>query len=257
MLASPGLEFRQLLPLADTVELDDMLAALAAAPAPRADRPRVLVNFIASADGRCALRGSSGPLGDDGDRAMFHGLRELADAVLVGTGTLRTEPYGRMLGRPQRRRRRLAAGRPAEPLACLVTRTGDLPTAIPLFAEPEARISVFAPRALDLAGVAAQVELIVLEPGELTLRTVLRRLHADHGVELLLCEGGPTLFASLLREGLADELFLTLAPKLAGGGPGPAITTGPELPEPAELELIWLLERAGSLYLRYGLTGAA
>ena len=48
----------------------------------------------------------------------------------------------------------------------------------------------------------------------------------------LLCEGGPTLFGSLLGEGLVDELFLTLAPKLTGGGRGPTISSGTELSEP-------------------------
>lgn len=252
MLGSPGLEFRQLLPQPETVELGDLLQRVGVPPGPAGARPRVLVNFIASADGRCAFQGSSRALGDDGDRALFHGLREVADCVLVGTGTLRSEPYGRMLGRPERRERRLAAGRPAEPLACIITRTGEVPAQLPLFAEPESRIVIYAAAPLRLE-VAAQVEVVVLEPGELTPTTVMRRLAGDQGVEVVLCEGGPTLFASLLREGLADELFLTVAPKLAGGGPGPAITTGPELPEPAALQLIWLLERAGSLYVRYGL----
>jgi riboflavin biosynthesis pyrimidine reductase len=60
------------------------------------------------------------------------------------------------------------------------------------------------------------------------------------------------VFAGLLQEGLVDELFLTVAPKLTGGGMSPPISNGPELPELAQLELVWALEHAGSLYLRYG-----
>ena len=67
----------------------------------------------------------------------------------------------------------------------------------------------------------------------------------------LLCEGGPTLMGALLHERLVDELFLTLAPQLAGGGTGPTMSSGPALADPAALELVWALERAGSLYLRY------
>jgi riboflavin biosynthesis pyrimidine reductase len=70
----------------------------------------------------------------------------------------------------------------------------------------------------------------------------------------LLCEGGPTLFGSLLHEELIDELFLTIAPRLAGGGRGPTITSGPSLPEPAELRIRWLLEQGGSLFARYELS---
>ena len=58
---------------------------------------------------------------------------------------------------------------------------------------------------------------------------------------------------TLLREGVVDELFLTVAPKLAGGGSSPTIASGPPLPDVCELGLEWALERRGSLYLRYSL----
>jgi riboflavin-specific deaminase-like protein len=247
------MEFRQLLPEPATVDVDVLLASLAPSRHAGAERPYTVVNFVTSADGRATFGGRSGPLGDGGDRAMFHGLREQFDAVMSGTGTLRTERYGRILGKPERRQRRSERGLPAEPLACIVTRSGEVPTDIPLFAEPEARIVVFSPTEVSHPSWAAQVEVIRIDPGELTLTTVLRHLRSEHGIRSLLCEGGPTLFGGLLQEGLVDELFLTLAPKLAGGGQGPAITTGPELPEPQLLQLHWLLERDDSLYLRYGI----
>jgi riboflavin-specific deaminase-like protein len=247
------MDFRQLHPEPATVDVDQLLASLPLANSAPADRPYTLVNFVASVDGRATLGGQSGGLGDDGDRAMFHGLREQVDAVLAGTGTLRAERYGRMLGKSERRERRLARQQTPEPLATIVTRSGEIPTDIPLFAEPEARIVVFSPTQIDTAGCDAQVDVIRLDPGELTLTTALRRLCTDYGVRSLLCEGGPTLFGSLLHEGVVDELFLTIAPKLAGGSQGPTITSGPELADPQELQLQWLLERNGLLYLRYRL----
>jgi riboflavin biosynthesis pyrimidine reductase len=59
------------------------------------------------------------------------------------------------------------------------------------------------------------------------------------------------LFGALLHEQLIDELFVTIAPKLAGGGRGPTITSGAALAEPARLEIRWLLEREESLFARY------
>ncbi len=53
-------------------------------------RPYTVVNFVASADGHAAFRGRSRWLSDDADREMFHGLREKVDAVMAGTGTLRS-----------------------------------------------------------------------------------------------------------------------------------------------------------------------
>jgi riboflavin biosynthesis pyrimidine reductase len=69
------------------------------------------------------------------------------------------------------------------------------------------------------------------------------------GVRAVMCEGGPTLHGSLQVEGLVDELFLTIAPKL-GGDEGPRIIEG-ALPDVVGLELVWLLEEDGELFARY------
>jgi riboflavin biosynthesis pyrimidine reductase len=248
----PEVTFRQLLPTPGEIDAESLIDGLDLAAQAPAARPYTLVNFVATADGSATFQGRSGGIGDDGDRAMFHALREPMDAVLAGTGTLRTERYGRILGNPERRQRRLSAGRPAEPLACLITRSGELPLDIPLFAEPEARIVVFAPGPVELAGVPAQVQVEFYDPGtDRPLAQIMRTLRQDHGVRSLLCEGGPSLFGSLLREQLVDELFLTVAPKLTGGSTDPTITTGDPLPGMAQLKVRWLLERNDSLYLRY------
>jgi 5-amino-6-(5-phosphoribosylamino)uracil reductase len=214
-----------------------------------------IANFAASADGRVAFAGRSGSLGDDGDRALFHGLRERVDAVLAGTGTLRTERYGRLIPSEERRARRRAAGMPPEPLACVISQSGaQLPLEIPLFSEPAARIVLFSPTEPDLSAVSAQVTVHRIDPAQPGwLPLAFDTLHAEHGVQLLLCEGGPRLFSSLLRERLVDELFITIAPKLAGGDSGPSLTGGPPLPELAPMRVVWLLERQDSLYLRYKL----
>lgn len=244
------MDFRQLLPEPGIVEVQALLCTLNLADRAPADRPYVVVNFVSTIDGRATIHNRSGGLGDDGDRAMFHGLREQVDAVLIGTGTLQAERYGRILGKADRRERRVARGASAEPLACIVSRSGDVPLEIPLFAEPESRVLIFTAADIDASRCAASVQVVRLDPGELTVTTALRSLRADYGVRSALCEGGPTLFGSLLHEGVVDELFVTFAPKLAGGGLGPTITTGHELAEPRALALSWLLERRGSLYLR-------
>jgi riboflavin biosynthesis pyrimidine reductase len=93
--------------------------------------------------------------------------------------------------------------------------------------------------------------LIVVESGpdgRVDLPALLRSLR-EEGIRALLCEGGPTLHGALQIEGLVDELFLTIAPKLVGGE-GARILEG-VLPETAELELAWLLEQDGELFARY------
>jgi riboflavin-specific deaminase-like protein len=251
--SGPGPELRQLLPELGRIHVGELLASLNLAAHAPVDRPYTIVNFVASADGRAAFEGRSGGLSDPADREMFHGLREHVDAVLVGTGTLRTERYGRLVRDPERRHRRAASGLRPEPLACIFTRSGELPLDIPLFAQDGAPIVVFTPVDVDASEVAADLEVVRVNPGELTLTTMMRRLRSDYDVRSLLCEGGPTLFGVLLEEGLVDELFLSLSPKLTGGGNAPAITSGPELSDLRHLDLVALLELDSSLFLRYAL----
>jgi riboflavin biosynthesis pyrimidine reductase len=94
--------------------------------------------------------------------------------------------------------------------------------------------------------------LVVVESGpdgRVDLSALLQSLR-EEGVEALLCEGGPTLHGSLQAAGLVDELFLTIAPKLSGGGVPPRILEG-ELDDVVPLELVWLLEEDGELFARY------
>jgi riboflavin biosynthesis pyrimidine reductase len=248
--------FKRLLPDLADVDAGEQLSSLRDELRPLAERPATLANFAVTADGRVAFGGRSGALGDDGDRALFHELRGRVDAVLAGIGTLRAERYGRMIAAPERRAARVAAGLAPEPLACVISRSGrNLPLEVPLFAEPEARIVLFSPVAPELAGVRAQVEVITLDSQAEPLGAALRVLRNDYAVRSLLCEGGPTIFAALLHEGLVDELFLTLTPKLAGGDSGPALTAGPPLAELQQMRIAWLLARNQSLYLRYQLVG--
>lgn len=245
------MEFARLFPDPATVEIEAYVQGLELSQRAPDGRPFVVVNFVSSVDGRAAVESRSGALSDDGDRALFRALRWEVDVVLAGTGTLAAERYGRMIRDPEVRARRRRRGLSPEPLACTVTRHGSLPLDIPLFAEPEAKVVVFTGRKLDLTGVRAQVEVVEMAPDELSFGAALAHLRAHHGTSTLLCEGGPRVFGALARERVYDQLFLTVSRKLAGGGSAPAITAGPALAEPQSLTLEGVLERQGTLFLRY------
>jgi len=245
------MDFHRLHPHPATLDGTELLGDLGLAARAHGERPWVVTNFATTTDGRATIDGRSGPIGDDGDMEIFRRLRTQVDALLIGTRTIGIERYGRAVRRPELRAAREALGLSPEPLVATVSRSGELPLDIPLFQEPEAHVVVFAPPEASAPDCPACVTLVQLDPAELTLTSALRRLRADHGVRALLCEGGPTLMGALLHEGLVDELFLTLAPQLAGGGTGPTMSSGPALGDPARLELVWALERDASLYLRY------
>src|SRR5574337_1095693 len=118
--------------------LDDTeLADLYAYPGDYPDRQRAWLraNFISSIDGAATVGGRSGGLAGPGDRVVFNVLRALADVVLVGAGTVRTENYaGARLGVAERRRRH-DRGQSEVPQLAIVTRSGRLDRYMPVFTE--------------------------------------------------------------------------------------------------------------------------
>lgn len=244
--------FERLHPEPVSATAPELLSELRPGDEAPADRPRVLVNMVSTADGRATVGGRSGPIGGEADARMFAELRTVADAILIGTGTLRAERYGRLVKAPERRERRVARGLAADPVAILLSRRLDLPWEAALFAEPAQRVIVACAgeaTGAPPAGLAADVELLRLpdpSPG-----SVLRALREAHGIRSVLCEGGPTLNARLLADRALDELFLTVGPLLSGEPGALSILEGPGLPEPARLALRWLLRRGDELFLRY------
>jgi riboflavin biosynthesis pyrimidine reductase len=233
MLPSGPMQLHRLTPDPEPLDpaalFDDVDFAALAPPG----RPYVVINMVASADGRASLEGRTELLSSPADRAVFHALRTAVDAVMVGTGTLRAERYGRMVKNAGRRERRVARGLEAEPLSIVLSRRGEFPDDIPLFSDPGARLALY-------SGDDAAAPHRALE-----------RARAEHGVRSVLCEGGPTLNASLLAAGLVDELYLTIAPVLAATPAPLTIVEGPAGSEPLPLELVWTLEAGGMLFLRY------
>lgn len=215
--------------------------------APPDNRPRVAVNFATTLDGRAAIGGRSGPIGSSTDTEMLLGLRTRFDAVMVGAGTIRAERYGRLVPDPELREAREQAGLSPDPLAVVVSGRLDLPWDAGIFNEGGS-VLILTGSETDPPQTEAELR-VARHEGPVDLAAALRRLREEEEVRALLCEGGPRLHAQLEAEGLIDDLFLTIAPRLAGGE-APRILEG-ELPAVAEMDLVWLLERDGELFARY------
>lgn len=233
---------RRLWPLPLLDEVDD--AALAAHYAWRGGAaPSVRVNFVSSIDGAAAVDGRSGGLGTAADKAVFGLLRELADVVLVGAGTVRAEDY--------RGARRPTRGRPTPPPIAVVTGSADLDPASRLFTDtvvPPLVLTVgSAPERLRSALAAAGGDVVVLP--RLTPDALLAEL-GGRGLARVLCEGGPSLFGALQAADAVDELCLTVSPLLAGGDAG-RIAHGPPGSPARPMELAGVLHAEDALLLRY------
>jgi riboflavin biosynthesis pyrimidine reductase len=218
-----------------------------------AGRDVLAVNMVASADGRAAYDGKTAPLSDAADREVFHLLRAQADAILVGTGTLRTERYGRFTKDDRRRDIRTAAGLDPEPYGVTLSRSLDLPYEIPLFQDPGARIVVYTDSDRDAEPCPARVDIVRLD--DLDPRAVVAHLRREYDVRCIVSEGGPTLNGPFFAAGVVDELFLCVAPVLTGGRRPLTILDG-DLPAAISLQLRQAIEHEGSLLLRYAVRPA-
>ncbi len=205
--------------------------------------PWVRVNFVSSADGAASVDGTSGGLGSDADKQVFGVLRQLAEVVLVGAGTVRAENY--------RGARRPTRGRDTPPPIAVVTGSADLDPTSALFTDtrvpPIVLTLATAPQQRRERLAAAGADVAVLD--SLAADALLGEL-ARRGLHRVLCEGGPSLFGDLVAADAVDELCLTVAPVLAGGAAG-RIARGPEGSPARPMSLAGALHADGSLLLRY------
>ena len=228
----------------------EQLAAVRPRERAHADRPFVFVNMVSTGDGRAALEGSTRRIGGEDDTDLLLELRAIADAVLIGTGTLRAEGYDRLLRSEERRARRIAAGLAEDPVAVLLSRRFDIPWEAGLFQAPEQPVLIYTGLAGSPPDVPAPVEVVVLD--DPTPAAALADLRT-RGVRALLCEGGPTLFGAMVAAGVVDELFLTITPLLTGDETELTIVSGGRLAQPTRMELLWALRSGSELFMRYGL----
>ena len=129
----------------------------------------------------------------------------------------------------------------------IVTAGMDLPWDAGLFSCGAGAVMIVTSSAQAPPQTATPVE-VVRQPGGVDLTAALAALR-ERGIRALLCEGGPLLAGSLVELGLVDELFITIAAKLGGGG-GPRMIEG--LPAGSiDLELRWLLREGDELFARY------
>jgi riboflavin-specific deaminase-like protein len=243
---------RRLLPDPAETSVGEQLGELDLAAMAGDERPYVVSNFALTLDGRATIAGRSGPIGSEADTAMLVGLRTRADAVMIGAGTMRAERYGPIVPDQAQRERREAEGLRAKPLIVLISGRLDLPWDAPLFTASGGECVICTTSEAEPPETEAEIS-VVRQPDGIDLAALLEHLRGEQGVRALLTEGGPRLHAQMIEQGLIDELFVTHAPKLAGGE-GPTLATGLQEAE-RTLELAWLLheESTGELFGRYRL----
>nr|BBH95643.1 deaminase reductase [Thermogemmatispora argillosa] len=194
--------------------------------------PYIISNFVETLDGVAVAHANGESLdisgGSEHDHMVMGLLRACADAVIVGAGTLRdarehrwTPDYIYPPLAAEYRQLRQQLGLAPQPLNVIVSSSGHIDLSLPLFQET-AISSVLITSAQGHARLQQQAlpptlgVLVASEQGPLSARQVVETLSRWQPCRRLLVEGGPQLMGRFLAEGLIDELFLTLAPQLAG-----------------------------------------
>jgi riboflavin biosynthesis pyrimidine reductase len=194
---------------------------------------------------------------------------------MIGAGTLRAVPrhvwtaehiYPPLSADYQALR--ASAGKSRPPLAVIVTRSGDLDLSLPVFSRGETPVLVVTSPAgqqrLSGKPLPPTVRVAAVTPGAdggVRAGEILRSVSAALAVDspLILHEGGPLLMGEFFGERAIDELFITLAPQVAGRaddgqtGARPGLVSGRAL---APWNPVWgrllSVKRSGShLFLRY------
>lgn len=201
-------------------------------------RPRISTNLAISADGKI----SSDPPRPSGwtsnaDHARLLELRQNADALLVGRGTL---DFDRMT--------LTIPGKAVQPLRCIVSRTGKIDPKHPIFDKPGGEIHLLATEKIgdvSISGVTLHRQ---------SLLGFLEELGAKYHVGHIHCEGGGGLIRELAALDVIDEFHLTLAGHTLFGGLGAATATGIPaefLPKSTSFEISHFEPRGAECFLSY------
>ncbi|GAC1611581.1 MAG: pyrimidine reductase family protein [Mycobacteriales bacterium] len=207
--------------------------------------------FVLAVDGGVAVQGRAAGLHTASDKAVFRALRAVADVVLVGAGTVRTEDYGPVQVAPAAASWRRAHDRAPDVRLAIVSRSLALDPAARCFADSRPLVLTCAqapPHARRTLQPVA--DLVDCGSDEVDLVAAVQALRA-RGLRQVLCEGGPTLLTELHRAGQLDELCLTVSPMVLGAAP--VLLTRP-LTEPARLSLLSVVDGGdGALLCRWRL----
>jgi riboflavin biosynthesis pyrimidine reductase len=197
------------------------------------------------------------------DRFVMGLLRACADAVLIGAGTFRAS--GAHLWHPDRiyptgaqafAKLRSRLGSSPEPRLVLVSASGELQGDHPALKHDTLVVTTRAGEAEIRRRAPPSVRALVVDRNPIPLAAALEAVRAE-GCATILTEGGPTLAGELVAQGLLDELFLTVSPRLFGRFSGDDRKSLLDAVDPSgfprPLELLSARQHGSFLFLRYAL----
>jgi 5-amino-6-(5-phosphoribosylamino)uracil reductase len=181
-----------------------------------------------TADGKITTRNfSSVDFTSREDKLHLLRQRSLGDAVLIGHSTLRHDNVRLGLPQEELRKARIKRGQTPYPLRVIVSNEGKIDSRLKIFQADISPILIFSttrmPKRFRQA-LLGKATLHLTKARHVDLAEMLHTLRSQYKVRTIACEGGATLFRSLLEKDLVDQLNLTIAPRLFGGRDAPTLT---------------------------------
>lgn len=214
---------------------------------------RTFSNLAISLDGRIADQSSpSQALGTPLDRQTMQLIRRKADAIVVGSGTIRAFPKSMKL-----KGKKLPTHR-KQPANVIVSARVDFDPNWDFWRDPEVLRIVFTTReslakAVELCADRALV-FAAGEKGEVDMLRVFQKLK-ELNFRNVLVEGGGGLMASVMKEKLLQELYVTVTPWILGGANNPSLVMGDKALW-QKLELVSSKKVKNEIYTHYRVKGA-
>jgi 2,5-diamino-6-(ribosylamino)-4(3H)-pyrimidinone 5'-phosphate reductase len=190
-------------------------------------RPLVVATFAMTVDGKVTTKNLS-PVDftSRADKLHLFRQRASADAVLIGHTSLKRDNV--RLGLPvEMQEARAKRGRARCPLRVIVSNEGRVDHRLKIFQSDVSPIIIFSTKRMPgkyQRTLEKTATLHLNNAEDVDLTGMLETLRTKYKVRIVACEGGPTLFRSLLELGLIDQLNLTIAPYLFGGAKAPTLT---------------------------------
>jgi len=174
-------------------------------------RPRVILSAAMTLDGKIASKKGDSKLSSKQDKVRIHKLRSKVDAILVGSNTVRRDNPSLTV--------RYVKGK--NPIRIVLDSKGTISSNSKIV-----RTSTKIPTILAVSKKATQknivklknhsIEVIVTGENRVNIKNLLKKL-SKKKIKTILVEGGGNVNWEFIKEGLVDEIIITVSPYLIGG----------------------------------------
>ncbi len=211
-------------------------------------KPNVILSGAVTLDGKIATRTGDSQISSRKDKVRVHKLRTKVDAILVGSNTVEQDDPLLTI--------RYAKGK--NPIRIILDSKGRISSSsriiktcrkIPTIIAVSKKISK-----KNLARLERYpLDVIICGEKKINLRKLLQLL-AKRKIKKILLEGGGTVNWEFIKEGLVDEVIVTIAPYLVGGEKAITLVQGfgyAKIEKSARLKLQRVIRLGNELVLHY------